>query len=41
MEIWTYDLFDRLIVPHARMYGMSYLISSDEKIKRHYQKTVW
>ena len=41
LETWTRDPFDRLIVAHAKMHGMSYLISSDEKIKRHYQKAVW
>lgn len=41
LEKWTRDPFDRLIVSHARMYGMSPLISSDEKIKEHYRKTIW
>ena len=41
LETWTRDPFDRLIISHAKMHGMSYLISSDEKIKRHYQKAIW
>ena len=40
-ETWTRDPFDRLIVSHAKMHGMSYLISSDEKIKKHYRRTIW
>ena len=41
LETWTRDPFDRLIVSHARMHGMSPLVSSDEKIKKHYKNTVW
>jgi PIN domain nuclease of toxin-antitoxin system len=41
LETWTRDPFDRLIVSHAKMHGMAYLISSDEKIKKHYGKTIW
>lgn len=40
-EKWTRDPFDRLIVAHAKANGLSPLISSDEKIRDNYPRTVW
>ena len=40
-ETWTRDLFDRLIVAHARSDGYSELVSSDAKIQQNYSKTIW
>lgn len=40
-ETWTRDAFDRVIVAHARCAGDAYLISSDENIRAHYDRTVW
>jgi PIN domain nuclease of toxin-antitoxin system len=40
-ETWTRDPFDRIIVSHAKANGLAPLISSDEKIRRNYVKTVW
>jgi PIN domain nuclease of toxin-antitoxin system len=40
-ETWTRDVFDRLIVAHARSDGYSELVSSDAKIQQHYSKTIW
>jgi PIN domain nuclease of toxin-antitoxin system len=39
-EKWTRDPFDRIIVAHARA-REAVLISSDEKILRHYELAVW
>ncbi len=39
-EKWTRDPFDRVIVAHARA-RKAPLISSDEKILRHYELAVW
>ena len=38
---WTRDPFDRMIVAHAKANGLAYLISADEEIRKHYQRTVW
>jgi len=40
-ETWTRDVFDRLIVAHARSDGYSELVSSDAKIQQNYSKTIW
>jgi PIN domain nuclease of toxin-antitoxin system len=40
-EKWTRDTFDRMIVAHARVNGLAPLISADETIAEHYQRTVW
>lgn len=40
-EKWTRDPFDRMIVANAKANGFAPLISSDEKIARHYPRTVW
>jgi PIN domain nuclease of toxin-antitoxin system len=40
-EKWTRDPFDRMIVAQAKANGFAWLISSDEKFKRHYPRTVW
>jgi PIN domain nuclease of toxin-antitoxin system len=40
-ETWTRDPFDRMIVAQARADGYSGLVTSDEKIRDHYSKTIW
>lgn len=40
-ETWTRDAFDRVIVAHARCAGDAYLISADENIRAHYDRSVW
>ena len=40
-EKWTRDPFDRLIVANAKASGFAPLITSDEKIAKHYPRTVW
>jgi PIN domain nuclease of toxin-antitoxin system len=40
-EKWTRDPFDRVIVASAKLRGLAPLISSDQKIAQHYQRTVW
>lgn len=40
-EGWTRDPFDRIIVANAKANGLAYLISADEHIQKHYQRTVW
>jgi PIN domain nuclease of toxin-antitoxin system len=40
-EKWARDPFDRLIVANAKANGFAWLISADEEIARHYQRTVW
>jgi PIN domain nuclease of toxin-antitoxin system len=40
-ETWTRDPFDRVIVAHARTDGMSLLVTSDEKIRENYPRSVW
>jgi PIN domain nuclease of toxin-antitoxin system len=39
-QAWTRDPFDRLIVAHARANDAS-LITRDERIRRHYRRSVW
>jgi PIN domain nuclease of toxin-antitoxin system len=39
-EKWTRDLFDRIIVAHARA-RKAPLITKDELIRRHYDGAVW
>jgi PIN domain nuclease of toxin-antitoxin system len=40
-ETWTRDPFDLLIVSHAKSNGYAPLVTSDEKIRRHYPRAVW
>lgn len=40
-EKWTRDSFDRIIVAQAKANGFAFLISSDERIAKHYPRTVW
>jgi PIN domain nuclease of toxin-antitoxin system len=40
-EKWTRDPFDRLIVANAKANGFAWLISADEKMRKHYPRTVW
>jgi PIN domain nuclease of toxin-antitoxin system len=40
-ETWTRDPFDRMIVAQARADGYSGLVTSDEKIRENYSKTIW
>lgn len=40
-EKWTRDTFDRMIVAQAKANGLAPLISADELIAAHYQRTVW
>lgn len=40
-EKWTRDPFDRMIVAQAKVRGLAPLISADEAIAEHYQRTVW
>jgi PIN domain nuclease of toxin-antitoxin system len=37
---WTRDPFDRLIVAHAHVNDAS-LITRDERIRRHYNRSIW
>jgi len=39
-EKWGRDPFDRLIVAHARAQDAP-LVTKDERIRRHYRRTVW
>ena len=41
LETWTRDPFDRVIVAHARSNAYSPLVTSDEKIRQHYPRTIW
>jgi PIN domain nuclease of toxin-antitoxin system len=40
-EKWTRDPFDRMIVAHAKTNGFAALVSADERIAKHYPRTVW
>lgn len=40
-EKWTRDVFDRLIVAHARANKVSALISADQTIQSNYSATIW
>ena len=40
-EKWTRDPFDRIIVAQAKANGLAWLISADEQVAKHYQRTVW
>jgi PIN domain nuclease of toxin-antitoxin system len=40
-EEWTRDPFDRVIVAHARTDAYAPLITSDQKIRENYKKSVW
>ena len=40
-ETWTRDPFDRVIVAHARSNGYAPLVTSDQKIREHYPRTIW
>ena len=37
---WTRDPFDRLIVAHAKLRGLS-LVSKDTVIRKHYTRCIW
>lgn len=39
-ESWTRDPFDRLIVANTKA-NNAQLVSKDEKIQRHYPRTIW
>lgn len=39
-ESWTRDPFDRMITAHARMEN-AYLVTRDETIRAHYDKSIW
>ena len=39
-EKWTRDVFDRMIVAHARSNALSYLVSADEQIQKNYLRTI-
>jgi len=39
--MWARDAFDRIIVAHARLSGLTPLISSDEDIAEHYPRAIW
>ena len=41
LETWTRDPFDRVIVAHARSNGYSPLVTSDDRIRANYPRTVW
>jgi PIN domain nuclease of toxin-antitoxin system len=40
-EKWTRDPFDRIIVAHAKVNGLAFLISADEEIAKNYPRTTW
>ena len=40
-ETWTSDPFDRMIVAQAKSNGVSPLITSDERIQKHYVNALW
>lgn len=40
-ESWTRDPFDRLIAAHARANGLSWLVTSDRRIREAYPRAVW
>jgi PIN domain nuclease of toxin-antitoxin system len=40
-EQWTRDPFDRVIVSHARVSGLAYLVTSDELIQKNYPRALW
>lgn len=40
-ERWTRDLFDRLIVAHARARGEAILLSRDRLIQQNYSRAIW
>jgi PIN domain nuclease of toxin-antitoxin system len=40
-ETWTRDPFDRMIVAQARSDGYAGLVTTDEKIREKYSKTIW
>ena len=40
-ETWTRDPFDRMIVAQARSDSYAGLVSSDEKIRQNYSRTIW
>jgi PIN domain nuclease of toxin-antitoxin system len=39
-QAWTRDPFDRLIVAHARAQDAP-LITKDERIRKHYRRSIW
>jgi len=40
-EKWTRDAFDRIIVAQAKAKGFAFLISADERVAKHYPRTIW
>jgi len=40
-EKWTRDPFDRIIVAHAKVNGLSTLISADRLILQNYPRAIW
>ena len=40
-ESWTRDVFDRLIVAHARHAANAPLITADDEIRDHYKPAIW
>lgn len=40
-ENWTRDPFDRLIVAHARANSLSWLVTSDRRIREAYPRALW
>ena len=40
-ETWTRDPFDRVIVAQARSNASAPLVTSDEKIRKNYSRSVW
>jgi PIN domain nuclease of toxin-antitoxin system len=39
-EKWTRDVFDRIIVAHAKSNAFSSLVSTDDNIQKYYPKTI-
>jgi PIN domain nuclease of toxin-antitoxin system len=40
-EGWTRDPFDRMITAHARANGLSWLVTSDRRIRESYPRSIW
>lgn len=40
-ESWTRDPFDRVITAHARVNGLSWLVTADRKIREFYPRALW
>lgn len=37
---WTRDVFDRILVAHAALHN-AFIVTKDEKIRKHYKKAAW